>query len=58
MDFELLGVVTQIEAIAKGSGIRDLRRLKRAYGHGHWRKLKGQALVRLASGRVRLAELH
>jgi hypothetical protein len=38
--------------------IRDLARLRRLYGKGRWRKFKGTALVRLASGRVRLAELH
>jgi len=47
-----------IEVIAKGRGIRDLARLRRTYGAGSWRKLKGIARVRLASGRMRLAELH
>jgi hypothetical protein len=28
------------------------------YGPGRWRKLKGVATIRLATGRVRLAELH
>jgi hypothetical protein len=41
-----------------GSAIRDLARLRRQYGEGRWRKLKGMARVRLASGRIRLAELH
>ena len=42
----------------EGTAIHDLPRLKRLYGKGRWRKMKGQALVRLRSGRVRLAELH
>lgn len=58
MDFEILSEITEVEAIARGRRIRDLARLRRTYGHGNWRKLKGVARIRLASGRVRLAELH
>lgn len=58
MNFEVLGEITHVETIARGSGIRELLRLHRAYGRGSWRKLKGVARIRLASGRIRLAELH
>jgi len=58
MNFEIIGEVTDVEIIAVGSAIRDLARLRRRYGRGRWRKLKGVARVRLRSGRVRLAELH
>lgn len=58
MSFEIIGEINDIEVIAVGSGVRDRARLRRLYGRGRWRKLKGTALVRLASGRVRLAELH
>jgi len=58
MDFRIVGEVTDVEVIATGSGIRDLSRLRKFYGKGRWRKLKGRAYIRLASGRVRLAELH
>lgn len=58
MNFEVVGDITTIETIAAGSPIHDLPRLRRLYGKGRWRKMKGQALVRLRSGRVRLAELH
>jgi len=44
--------------IAVGKGIRDLQRLRRLYGRGRWRKLKGVASVRLRSGTIRKAELH
>ena len=37
---------------------RELQRLQKLYGRGRWRKMKGEALIRLASGRVRRAELH
>lgn len=58
MNFEIIGEVTEIETIAVGSGIRDIARLRRVYGRGRWRKLKGVAQVRLRSGRIRLAEVH
>ncbi len=58
MHFEVVGEIADIETIAVGRGIRDLSRLQRLYGKGRWRKMKGQATIRLRSGRVRLAELH
>jgi hypothetical protein len=58
MPFEIVGDITQVETIAVGSRIRELPRLRRLYGVGRWRKLKGVALVRLRTGTVRKAELH
>lgn len=58
MNFEIVGEISGIETIATGSGIRDIRRLRKHYGKGRWRKMKGVARVRLASGHIRLAELH
>ncbi len=58
MYFEVAGDVTNVETIAVGRGIRQLERLTRLYGKGRWRKMKGEALIRLASGEVRRAELH
>lgn len=58
MYFEIVGEITQIETIAAGRGIRGLARLRKRYGTGRWRKLKGFATVRLASGRTRRAEVH
>ena len=58
MDFEIVGGIATIETIAAGRGIRDLKRLRRNYGKGRWRKMKGIAQIRLRTGRVRLAELH
>ena len=58
MDFELIGEATQIETIARGNGVRDRARLRRHYGQGRWRKLKGIARVRLMDGTIRLAEIH
>jgi hypothetical protein len=56
--FEIVGEIADVETIAVGSSIRDLPRLRNQYGGGRWRKLKGVAMVRLRSGRVRRAELH
>ena len=58
MDFEIVGEITDIETIAVGKGVRDRARLRKQHGIGRWRKLKGIASVRLASGRIRLAEIH
>jgi len=58
MDFEILSDITEIKKIAVGSGIRDIAKLRRRYGRGRWRKLKGIATIRLRNGRVRVAELH
>ena len=56
--FEVIGDVQNVEPIAIGRAIRDLRRLTKAYGTGRWRKLKGSAFVRLADGSVHAAEVH
>ena len=58
MPYHIVGEITNVEPIAVGSQIRDLPRLRRLYGRGRWRKLKGVALVRLRTGRIRKAELH
>lgn len=55
---DIVGEVTVLETIAVGTRIRELSRLQKLYGRGRWRKMKGRALVRLPSGRVRLVELH
>ena len=56
--FEIVSNITDIEQIAVGSSIRELRRLERAYGAGRWRKLKGVAKVRTPDGRIRAVDLH
>jgi hypothetical protein len=58
MPFEIISDITDIEPIAVGSTIREVARLRKQYGRGRWRKLKGMALIRLANGRIRRAELH
>ena len=58
MYFEIIGEITGIETIAKGRGIQDLARIRKKYGPGTWRKLKGRAAVRLEDGSVHYAEIH
>ena len=58
MDVEILTEIDDIEIIAVGAAIREIRRLQKAYGQGRWRKLKGIATVLLPNGKVREAELH
>ena len=58
MHFEIVGTITEIETIAVGRAIRILPLLKKRYGKGRWRKLKGIASVRLNDGTIRLAEIH
>jgi hypothetical protein len=58
MDFDVVSDLADIETIATGRGIRELARLRRLYGKGRWRKMKGVARIRLKDGRTRLAELH
>lgn len=57
MPFEIVGEIEEVKTIATGRRIRDLPRLRRLYGRGRWRKLKGLALIRLRSGTLRRAEL-
>jgi hypothetical protein len=58
VDFELVGELHDVERIAVGQSIRELPRLRRLYGKGRWRKMKGIGRIRLRDGRLRLAELH
>jgi hypothetical protein len=57
MDFEVVGPLRNIQTIATGRAIRQLRRLRRRYGKGRWRKRKGLAAVRLQDGTLHTAEV-
>ena len=58
MHFRIIRVLGKRETIAEGREIRELPRLHKSYGRGRWRKLKGIALIELANGTIRRAELH
>ena len=58
MDFEIVGKIENVEVIAAGPGVRVRAHLRKAYGFGRWRKLKGTAHIRLPNGALRRVELH
>ena len=58
MHFEIVGKISEVEMIAAGPGVKIRGILRKRYGRGRWRKLKGVANVRLSDGRIRLAEVH
>jgi hypothetical protein len=58
MPFRVLDEITEIEVLAAGKSLRQRAYLRRRYGSGRWRKLKGVAMVELADGSSRRAELH
>jgi hypothetical protein len=58
MHFEILSPIRDVEVIARGVAIRERKRLRKAYGPGAWRKLKGSARIKLSDGTICEAELH
>ena len=58
MHFEIIGEISASTTIARGSGIRELKRLRRIHGQGRWRKRKGIATIRLPDGSIHEAEIH
>lgn len=56
--FEIVGSIDDVNVIAKGPSLRILPHLRKFYGKGRWRKLKGTATVRLRNGALRRVELH
>jgi len=58
MYFEILGDIADVEIIAQGQGVRSRDLLRKKYGAGRWRKMKGNATVQLADGSIRRAEVH
>jgi hypothetical protein len=58
MYFEVIGKIENVETMAVGGRIHDIVRLRKQYGPGKWRELKGVARVRLENGSLRTAEVH
>jgi hypothetical protein len=52
MHFKIVGEIKNIEPIATGHGIKNLKRLNKIYGNTNWRKLKGICKVKLRDGTV------
>lgn len=53
MYFELISDIEDIETIAVSTSIRERARLRKQFGPGRWRKLKGVATVKLFDGRIK-----
>ena len=47
--FEIISHITDVQVVAIGKSIRDLPRLRKLYGDGRWRKMKGIATVQLSN---------
>jgi len=58
VDFEIVGQLRDVETIASGRAILELARLRKFYGRGRWRKMKGVGTIRLPNGRILEAEVH
>jgi hypothetical protein len=58
MHFKIVGPIGNIEVIARGTAIRERKRLWKVYGKGRWRKLKGVSAIELADGTMCQAEIH
>ena len=58
MKFELVGSIANVAVIAASPSLRVRSYLRKAYGHGRWRKMKGTATIRLPNGALRRVELH
>jgi hypothetical protein len=58
MNFEIISEINNIQIIAVGSNIHDIIRIRKQFGAGRWRKLKGTAVILLQSGKICEAEIH
>ncbi len=58
MPFELLSDIASIETIARGQSVRRRAVLRKRFGLGGWRKMKGVATIRLRGGSIHRAEIH
>ena len=58
MKFDVVGTTTRVETIAVGVSVKVRSFLRKTYGRGRWRKMKGVATVRLPNGNLRRVELH
>lgn len=58
MKFEFVEPITEIERIAAGPNVKIRSYLRKAYGRGRWRKMKGVATIRLPNAALRRVGLH
>jgi hypothetical protein len=48
--FEIIEQISEPETIAVDKSIREIKRLKKVYGDGRWRSMKGIFIIRFQSG--------
>lgn len=58
MEFKIIGKISNIETMAVGSSIRNIKQLRKEFGRGRWLKRKGIATVELKGGEIRRVEVH
>ena len=58
MYFKIIGNIEDIEIIAAGTSIREIARIRKYYGKGRWKKMKGMASVEFSDRSICKAELH
>jgi hypothetical protein len=61
MKFTVISEITDIQLIAKGTGVDIRHYLNRTYARGrraNWRKLKGKAIVEYVNSEIWEVELH
>ncbi len=58
MKFKIIGSIHNQQIIATGKKIREFQRLKKIYGIGKWRKMKGIAKIELNDHSILSAEIH
>ena len=58
MNFDIIGEITDIETIAVDKSIREVRRLRKTYGSGRGRKLKGIATFVIDHKTACKADMH
>jgi hypothetical protein len=56
--FEIIGPITQVQTIAVNNRIREVQNLRKLFGAGRWRKLKGVTIVHFENGLTFRAEVH
>jgi hypothetical protein len=61
MDFEILGVISEVKTFAESNGVRIRHYLNTTYAGGrkmYWRHCKGRATVQYSNGEIWDAEVH
>ena len=57
MHFTIIGEIKNVELLATGSSVRIRKHLVQRFGSGRWRKMKGEATIRVGEGTVRKRNL-